>query len=445
MACLLLVIGMAGCGSSGAGSGSQTVSPAACNVSVNTGTTYQTLEGFGAAIAWYGNLLTGNSNKAEIYDLLFKDSGLDILRLRNTYGDRNGASFCPNHEDEIVREAKARNPALKVLICSWSPPTDLKMNGVLNGGTLAKVNGGFNYSGFADYWYNSLVNYAGKGIVPDYISIQNEPDYQNTGWETCLLDPVEGTNAGYGKALDAVFNRIQALPNKPKLIGPETSGIAGKVQTYYANLNGSELDGVAHHLYNGGTGNQANIVPDSFIANMQGLANSYYPNKPLFQTEYDYGTPLQTGQLIINALVNENVNAYFYWDLIWDSSQRPLVVFPKSGSGYTVSDWYYVFKQFAKFTDAGYTRVAAAADSNAIKTVAFVSPGQNQRQLSVILINPGNSTTTATLNLNGFPMSGSAIYRTVSGTADKCSDVGSLGSGNAVALPAQSITTVVIQ
>jgi glucuronoarabinoxylan endo-1,4-beta-xylanase len=439
-----LLIGFAlasGCG--GAGSGSPETPPASCTVAVNTGTTYQTLEGFGASIAWYGHLLTGNPKSAEIYNLLFQDSGLDILRLRNTYGNRNDRSY---GEKDIVAAAKQRNPALKVMLSSWSPPRDLKANGTMNGGTLAKVNGAFNYSGFAQYWYEALNAYAAapQGFVPDYISIQNEPDYQNPGWETCIFRATENDSyPGYGAALNAVYQRLQSLPAPPQMIGPETAGISSSIGQYCANMNLAQVYGIAHHLYNGGTGSNtsANINPDGFITNMQGLANSYYPNKPLFQTEYDYGTPLQTGQLMINSLIHENVSAYCYWDLIWAAGQRPLVTL--TGNDYSVSDFYYVFKQFAKYTDPGYKRVAAVSDAGAIKTVALISP--DQKQLSVILINPGGSTTTVALNLNGFTVSGSTIYRTVPGGTEKCSAVGALGSGNTVALPARSIATVVIQ
>ena len=416
------------------------------NVSVTTGTTYQTMQGFGAACAWYGEWLTGNPYKSEIYDLLFSDLGLDILRFRNTYGNRNGAAFC-TYEGEFTTQAKARNSNMKVLICSWSPPTDLKLNANLDGGTLVQVNGAFNYSGFGTYWYNSLVAYAGQGVVPDYISIQNEPDYTNTGWETCELDPTEGTNASYGKCLDAVYSQIQSLSNVPKIIGPETAGIASNlVQTYYSDLTASELYGVAHHLYNGGDPN----TPSSFDSAMQGLATAYYPSKPLFMTEYDQGGIFNTGLLIMNALTNENASAYFFWDMIWEPGQIPLITLedPSNQSGwttphgYTVNGYYYVLQQFSKFILPGYVRVATTSDNSGVSTTAFISP--DQKTLTMVLINNSGSDTTAALNLTGFNAAASAIYCTEPSGTDEFTYVGSLGSGNTVDLPNQSIVTVVV-
>ncbi|HYH03635.1 MAG TPA: hypothetical protein VEC37_11070, partial [Bacillota bacterium] len=262
-------------------------------VSVDPGTTYQTLDGFGAATAWYTNWVTTHPNKAELYKILFNELGLDIIRFRNTYGSRNGASFAPD-EPEIVQQANlSLGHPIKVLISSWTPPSDLKANGTLNGGTLVKENGAFPYSKFADYWYNSLVAYANKGISPDYISIQNEPDYENTGWETCIFKPVEDANyPGYNKALDAVYQRVQSLTNRPKLLGPEACGLDSTLGTYTDNMDLSKVYGICHHLYNGGNGDS----PDSFISNMKSYG-SRYKGKPIFQTEYDYGTPFTTGNL----------------------------------------------------------------------------------------------------------------------------------------------------
>jgi glucuronoarabinoxylan endo-1,4-beta-xylanase len=412
---------------------------------VDTNTTYQTLEGFGAAIAWMHNYLTEHPNKIEIYDLLFNQLGLDILRLRNQY--RNSPDF-DFESTEIVNYAnQSLGHAIKVFIASWSPPAELKVNGVLNGGTLIQSNGAYVYSQFADYWYNSLVAYAAKGIVPTYISIQNEPDYQNTGWETCQFNATEGSGyPGYGTALNSVYTRLSTMSTPPKIIGPEVTGIGSNVvQNYIAGLNLAQLYAVAHHLYNGGDPNN----PDSFNTNMTPLATTY-ASLPRFQTEYDQGTAYTTALLIYNALTQEQVSSYFYWDLIWDTSQRPLIAIenpftPSSWTttkGYIISDFYYVLKQFSKFTEPGYKRIAVTSSSTDVRMTGFTS--SDKSQTAIILINNGTAQTTASLTLTGITAGTSEIYRTIPGGTDKFASVGSLGSGNSVVLPAQSITTVVV-
>ncbi|HEX3045334.1 MAG TPA: hypothetical protein VHY08_11295, partial [Bacillota bacterium] len=109
------------------------VNAANVNASVNVNITYQTLEGFGAAVAWMQEWLTEHPNKVEIYDLLFNGLGLDIYRFRNQY--RNTADF-DQGTTEILKMAQASlGHPIKTLLCSWSPPADLKVGGVLNGGT----------------------------------------------------------------------------------------------------------------------------------------------------------------------------------------------------------------------------------------------------------------------------------------------------------------------
>ena len=52
---------------------------------INVNDTLQTIQGFGASIAYYENWLTAHPNNEAIYEAIFGDLGIDILRLRNTY------------------------------------------------------------------------------------------------------------------------------------------------------------------------------------------------------------------------------------------------------------------------------------------------------------------------------------------------------------------------
>jgi hypothetical protein len=54
-------------------------------IKIDNGLTYQTIEGFGASHTWYADLLVYSEDREEVYDLLFKDAKLSILRFRNTY------------------------------------------------------------------------------------------------------------------------------------------------------------------------------------------------------------------------------------------------------------------------------------------------------------------------------------------------------------------------
>ena len=123
--------------------------------------------------------------------------------------------------------------------------------------------GGFDYAGFADYWRASLEAYANAGIVPDYVSIQNNPNWvppAEAPNEACRFLPEEGTTTvtvdgapidvaypGYREALAAVRAAIAELPVMPRLGAPE-SGLIG-VGEFVPALDASAFDALALHLY----------------------------------------------------------------------------------------------------------------------------------------------------------------------------------------------------
>ncbi|MGD9110173.1 MAG: hypothetical protein PVG93_04475, partial [Phycisphaerales bacterium] len=187
---------------------------------INTGTRYQEIEGFGAAGAWYENYLTSNSKREELYDLFFDELGIDIYRVRNTYDYDSGYM---SNTGTIVGEALERNPNLKILISSWSPPGSLKSNGDTSGGGNATLAGGpssYVYSQFADWWADSITSWSGYGVDADYISIQNECDY-DASWDSCRFDPTENSSvAGYNQAFEAVYSEVYSRfgSSMPKMI-----------------------------------------------------------------------------------------------------------------------------------------------------------------------------------------------------------------------------------
>lgn len=167
------------------------------NLDIAPATTHQKIEGFGGALAYYENWFTAAPNKSALYDTLFRGSGLSILRTNNwAYTSTSNLS----HDSELVAEALERNPGIRVLTSSWSPPASLKANGSTKGdvpglNTLAQQDGKFVYDRFGGWWKQSLQRMARAGIRPAWISVQNEPDI-NTDYESCRFDAVEGAAAG---------------------------------------------------------------------------------------------------------------------------------------------------------------------------------------------------------------------------------------------------------
>ena len=410
---------------------------------IDTGTRHQKIEGFGASGAYYTADLLRHERRARLYDLLFKDLGLGILRIRNTY-ELDPTLF--RETAEIVKGAKAvTGGGLKIMMSSWSPPVALKSNNRTVGGTLARRDGKYVYSEFAQWWYDSLRAYAGAGVKVDYINVQNELNYQAV-WDSCQFAPTETADPnlpGYDIAFEAVWQKLHAEmgPAMPKMLAPETSSI-GDAKTYIASLPDlSHVYGYAHHLYDcSGCGS----TPDRYLSKMASFDrfDSEHGKKPLFQTEYELEPQTWTGAmntalLMHNSLTSENVAAYLYWDLFWGTGSG--LVSLGSPSSFTIKPAYYAFKQYSAFVDSGWQRVEASTDSAGLRISAFISPDGNK--LTAVIINTTPATdVTLSLALKGFPVGGGEAYR--SSQTEECVRVRGYEGHGPLKLPAKSITTL---
>jgi glucuronoarabinoxylan endo-1,4-beta-xylanase len=416
------------------------------DIVIDTDTKYQTVEGFGGALAFYEGWLIAHPNKSEIYDAIFGELSLDILRVRNAY-DYNPAMI-----DRVVEFYNAAKNSLghpiKILSTSWGPPAYLKSNNDrTNGGTIKyTVNGStveFDYAGFANWWNASLDEYNENGIFPYYISFQNEPDYIAT-WESCLFYPTETINAtdtiaGYNIALEAIYNMVEQRDVKPKILGPESIGIGyNSVQNYVNALNTTYIYGIAHHLYHGVDEN------NPWISTEFSEVGNFHEEIPHFQTEYSRGDWFSLAGLMHKSFNDENVVAYFYWDLIWDGAGLVELEYPWDQSqwttenGYIKSKEFYAFKQYSAFIHPNRQRINSSNSDENIKTLAFIN--QSSDSVTVIMVNRSETENiNVSVSVNNFNFNQAAVYRT-SETED-CNYLGTFGNSD-ITLPTKSITTV---
>jgi glucuronoarabinoxylan endo-1,4-beta-xylanase len=407
---------------------------------IDVSTRHQKIEGLGASGAFRTMEFVQHKQKAELYNLLFKELSLDIFRIRNTY-DINQADF--NSSVEIAKGGEAAlGRDLKIMISSWTPPARLKSNGNLVGGTLAKSNGNYVYTDFAQWWYDSLAAYAKAGVKADYITMQNEPDFE-AKYDACIFAPTADANrAGYDAASEAVWQKLNTEmgPAMPKMLDPETMGFSN-VESYISKLNSSHVYGYAHHLYDcSGCAED----PDRYIPKMVNFNkfNSQHGNKPVFQTEFEdepntWIGAMNTAILMHNSLTVENAAGYLYWDLFW-SSESGLVSLNDPCS-YTIKPVYYAFKQYSAFIDSGWQRVEALTDNSGLRISAYISP--DNKKLTAVIINTTASTDiTINFSLKGFSISKGEVYR--SSEKEKCVHTGSYKGSKPLKLPANSITTL---
>jgi glucuronoarabinoxylan endo-1,4-beta-xylanase len=430
----------------------------AVRVTIDADTRHQTLVGFGASAAYVEDAIVAHPDKAALYDLVFAKSGFDVLRLRNRYTGAGAAELrAPREIVAAASERLGRTPLL--FMTSGTPPAALKANGSRTCAgdpqtcTLASRRGaGFDYAGFADYWRASLEAYATMGIAPDYISIQNNPNWvppAGSPNEACLFLPEEGTMTvtaggtpvtvaypGYREALSAVRAAVADLPAPPRFGGPE-SGLGG-FSEYVSPLDASTFDALALHLY----GVDTTAVDDSLRA-VRDISEQF--GRPVFQTEMQ-ARGLETAILIHRALTAGGASVYLQNDLAsLTAEMAPVSLVFLKDDGFEVQGPYYALSHYAKRTDPGWVRVDATSDSTELLGSAWLSPDKSA--LTAVLINPGTEDLAAELVLPDAlraRLGRTEVTRTVFEGIERAAALGELPSGGIVRVPSRSILTVAL-
>jgi len=427
----------------------------AAALSVDLATRHQMLDGYGAAVAWYQDRIVGKTPDG-LYETLFSELGLDILRFRNRYTRLEDNDRDTKQEVEIFeRGTKVLGHKPLLLLSSWSPPAVLKASGKErcksnDDCTLKKEKGKFVYEGFAKYWADSVEYYRKLGLAPDFVSIQNEPDFIPPDWEGCKFVPEETAEyPGYGRALDSVHRALSKLDTPPALIGPEVLGIHyDRVPNFLTGMDSRQVYAVAHHIYergNDGVWDWRYPGPTSFYDEMLDVRSM--TDKPLWQTEFgtdeDKGWDggFETAWLIHASMVEEGTSAFVYWDLIWDGA-RGLV--GMLGRRPLVRDQYFSMRHFARFTDPGYVRVHTSTNHGPLLSSGWLSPDGSK--LALVVLNTSDEMLDVSLDTGEFQASSAETFRTTyrPKESDRWRGLGAAGKDGVVRLPGRSVATIAL-
>ena len=353
----------------------------------------QTIDGFGFASVWSGRLSTAQN------DLLFGTGngqlGFTLLRVR----------IDPNRAwaDETANAAAAHARGAKVLATPWTPPASMKTNNNTVGGSLRPDQ----YAAYATY-----LNQAATSIGADYISLQNEPDW-DPDYEGCTWTPEN--------FVTFLRNNAQVI-TKP-IVMPEALGFNDRYSDPSLNdpTAASRITVVAGHFY--GNGNYVHT-------------NAINKGKRVWMTEH-YVKPHDIGAGVtaakeINDAMNNMFNAYFWW-WVAPGSETTLI------EGTTPRKTGWSLGQFAKYVRPGMTRIGTTYAPTANVTVTAY---KNNTTVTVVAVNTGASAVSQTFNLQNLPVSSLTAVRT-SGAENMATVAAPSVSNNAFTynLPAQSITT----
>jgi glucuronoarabinoxylan endo-1,4-beta-xylanase len=390
-------------------------------VTVDWSTTYQTIEGFGAATAFQnGNPMTGT--EANLLFSTTSGAGLSLIRCKI---ESNGTyPYVSNMQMAIARGARAW--------CSpWSPPASMKNNGSIdNGGSLLAGS----YQAWADYLTNYISTLQNTYNVPIYaLSVQNEPNYTAT-YESCIWTGQNFhdfilNNLGPDLASHGLTTKIMMPEEAQWVFDLASTTLNDSSAAAYVSI-------VAAHNYSYAS---ASAYPLG-----QGLG------KELWETEVsNFGAfdasmsdALYWGQQINDWMVIANANAWHYWwALASDGSNQGLI--NNSGGSDVVAKRLWVMGNYSRFVRPGWVRIGATATPiSGVSVSAYKDTSTGN--FAIVVINRNAASETLSFTLSGFTANTITPWETsASLNLAQQPSISVGGSAFTVTLPASSVTTLV--
>ncbi|HEX5398524.1 MAG TPA: hypothetical protein VFY06_05685, partial [Verrucomicrobiae bacterium] len=368
--------------------------PCAINLSANQ----QVIDGYGFSSAWCGQLSTAKNNA------LYNTLGFSLLRIR----------IDPNQAwtDETVNASAAHARGAKVLGTPWSPPAYMKDNtNVVHGSLLPSQ-----YGAYATY-----LNQAANSIGLDYVSLQNEPDW-NPDYEGCVWN---------GTQFETFCANNAQVITKP-VVMPEAVNFNDSMSDPTLNdaTAASHISIVAGHFYGGG---------NSVHQNALNKGKHVWETEHYFTgSQFDMNVCIQIAKEVSDAM-NNQFSAYFWW---WVADYTTDGTDLVNNSG-TIFKNGYTLGQFAKWIRPGATRVTATYNpqANVYVTAYKVTGGTN---LVVVAINTGTGSAIQQFSIANGGVAMLEGYRTSS--SESMTDTGgyTVAAGSFTAfLPPLSVTTFV--
>jgi len=379
------------------------------DVVIDVQKTYQTMEGFGAAMtdssAWLlQNKLNALQRAELLHELYGPPPNLDLNMMRLPIGASDFSlelytmddmpfgqvdpqlehfNVAPNKTAIIptVREVLSIDPDLHIIASSWTAPAWMKDSGNLLGGTLLEQY----ESAYADYLVKYLDAFRSYGIPIFALTLQNEPNFEPITYPGMRLSADQRA-------------RIVAQYLGPKLAKRKS---ATRILEWDHNWNHPEqplavlsnpdaaryIDGVAWHCYEGSP-------------HAQGTVHRQFPDKDVYITECSGGDWASgiNGELIwfsrdlLIAGIRQWARAVVYWNLALDENYGPhfggcalckgVVTIDSDTGAVSRNDEYYAIGHFSRFVLPGAVRVNSTATDKGLDNVAF----QNASDGSIVLV-----------------------------------------------------------
>lgn len=393
-------------------------------ITVNEGTTYQQMDGFGVSLtdssSWLLNYKLNASKRSEVMEKLFGTTGIGLSVLRQPIGSSDFAWSAYTYADTtgdtslsqfsigrdlpyivpMVKAAMAKNSNIKVFATPWSAPAWMKYSNSLNGGKLKAEY----YQTYADYFKKYIQAYQTQGIPIYAVTPQNEPKYETTAYPSMGMN--EQDEVGF--IGDYLGPTLRNAGINTKIIAFDHNYLDwGFPNTVIQNLKNvgkaSYIAGSAFHHYDSGDGSQMTSIHDA------------HSDKDVWFTEGGFGTwndPQNGTSQGFDNMMTEFINITRNWSksiILWNAaldqkdgpallaannSNKGMITIQNSDNRndnpentVTYNKQYYLLGHFSKFVVPGAYRIQSNT-SNDLKNVAFKNPDGSK---VVVAYNPQTS------------------------------------------------------
>lgn len=388
-------------------------------VEINLNETFQTMDGFGAAMtessAYLFKNLTEQQRESVMNDL-FTSDGINISFVRIPMGasdfaldnysyndipldqtDLNQEHFSLERDEQYVipmlQLAKQKNPNLLMMGSPWSAPAWMKDTKTMNGGSLMDIY----HDAYAKYFVKFIQGYQSFGLPIYAVTPQNEPLHQTTTYPTMYMTAQQQIQ--FVKSLGEAFqaNDIDTLiiaydhnwdrPQYPNAV------IGNPLSKDYTA-------GSAFHCYGGEVSQQLTV-------------NRLYPEKGIWFTECSGGgwaTNFSSNmswnlENVFIGSINAFSKSVLMWNLALDDQDGPknggcqncrgVVTIHEDGS-YTRNEEYYMIGHFSKFVDQSAIRIGATSTNPNLLVTSFKNVSG---EIVIVMHNKSNNSLNFNLNM----------------------------------------------
>lgn len=405
----------------------------AADITVNSATRYQTVDGFGAATSIWGSAWS-TSETQTLVGMGTNQLGLSIVRT----GISPVSSEWATHANAL-KTAKTYGSNVKILASPWTAPAAWKTNN-------SRTNGGKLKTDYYDDYANHLNSYVqqmrNQGITIDVTSVQNEPDwhpdYDSMDWSGTELRTFACSQGA--RVLNTRLMVAEAVNLNYGYTDPTLNDSCARNNIGY----------IGGHLY--GTEGAGRLAPYALAAQH---------NKPVWMTEWNFheadgsgsniwGNPgnqtvwsetLDTIMRTVHRSMEANWSAYIWW---YGKRYYSFIGDGEAAFGTTAGAPLkrgYAFSQFAKYVRPGYQRVALTKSSKA--SPLEVTAYQGDGKITLVILNRSTSAVNNAVIQAPQNVTRAEHYLT-SLSANAASQATTVNGGQvAVNVAARSISTVV--